>query len=484
MFRFTQHRRLTITGIIVTPSLLLLLLITTHIVPLYSRASPVILATRTIPNADRPPLQISSDPYTNSNSQHQTELEPDTYAFGSTMVAAFQAGRFMDGGSSNIGWATSRDNGVTWKSGFLPGITQFTGGQFARASDPSVAFDAAHQTWIISSLAVVGSGSKLASPAIVVNLSTDGGLTWSKPLQVVNGGSTYYDKDWIVCDDSSASISYGHCYIEWDNDDKGGLILMSTSTDGGYTWGVAQTTLDKAHGLGGQPLVQPNGTVIVPISGYATSRMLAFTSTNGGISWNSTVTVAKITGSVLPTAEIDATGKVYLVWVDCQFEQSCSAKGGGADADVRSGSGREDDLVMSTSTDGINWSPVQVIPIDPLGSGIDHLVPGLGVDKKTSGSTAHLALAFYYHTTTCDSHCQYYVGFVSSTDGGTHWTKKIHLADPMSLSWLPQGRNKVGDYISTSFCNGLAFPVFSIATAPSSGRFNEAIYTITRGLSV
>jgi hypothetical protein len=484
MFLFTQHRRLTITGIIVTPSLLLLLLITTHVIPLYSRASPVILAIRATSNIYRPPLQLSSDPYTNSDSQHQTELEPDTYAFGSTIVAAFQAGRFSDGGSSNIGWATSRDKGATWKSGFLPGTTQFAGGQYARVSDPSVAYDAAHQTWIISSLASVGSSSNLASPAIIVNLSTDGGLTWSKPLHVVNGGSTYYDKDWIVCDDSATSMFYGHCYIEWDNDDKGGLILMSTSTDGGYSWGVAQTTLDKAHGLGGQPLVQPNGTVIVPISGYATSRMLSFTSTNGGISWNSTITVANITGSVLPTAEIDASGKVYLVWVDCQFEHSCSAKGGGADAEVRSGSGREDDLVMSTSTDGINWSPVQVIPIDPLDSGIDHLVPGLGVDKKTSGSTAHLALAFYYHAANCDSNCQFHVGFVSSTDGGAHWTKKIQLADPMPLSWLPQGRNKVGDYISISFCNGLAFPVFSIAAAPSSGHFNEAIYTITGGLSL
>lgn len=484
MFLFTQHRRLTITGIIVTPSLLLLLLITTHVIPLYSRTSQVILATRAIPNADRPPLRLSSDPYTNSSSQHQTELEPDTYAYGSTMVAAFQAGRFIDGGSSDIGWATSKDNDATWKRGFLPGTTQFAGGQYARVSDPSVAYDAAHQTWIISSVASVGSGSKLASPAIVVNLSANGGLTWSKPLQVVYGGSTYYDKDWIVCDDSSTSMFYGHCYIEWDNDDKGGLILMSTSTDGGYTWGVAQTTLDQAHGLGGQPLVQPNGTVIVPISGYATSRMLAFTSTNGGISWNSSVIVAKITGSVLPTAEIDASGRVYLVWVDCQFEQSCSAKGGGADAEFHSGNAREDDLVMSTSTDGVNWSPVQLIPIDPLGSGIDHLVPGLGVDKKTSGRTAHLALAYYYHAIPCDSNCQYRVGFVASTDGGAHWTKKIQLAGPMSLAWLSQGRNKVGDYISTSFYNGLAFPVFSIATAPSSGHLNEAIYTITGGLSV
>jgi hypothetical protein len=474
----TQHRRLTRTSLIFTPSLLLILLVTTHVIPLYSRGNLVVFTTPTIFNIDRLPLQLSSDPYYNSSSQHKTELEPDTYAFGSTIVAVFQAGRFIDGGSSDIGWVTSTDNGATWRSGFLQDTTQFAGGQYTRVSDPSIAYDAAHQTWIISSLGVTGSGSILASSAIIVNISTDGGLTWGKPLHVINGGSTYYDKGWIVCDDTSTSIFYGHCYIEWDNNDKGGLILMSTSTDGGNTWGVAQRTLDNAHGIGGQPLVQPNGTVIVPISGYETSRMLAFTSTNGGSSWNSTITVAKITGSVLPSAEIDAACKVYLVWVDCQLEPGCSAKGGGADAESPSGSQSQDDLVMSTSADGVHWSPVQLIPIDPLGSGIDHLLPGLGVDKKTSGNTAHLALTFYYHVTNCDGNCQYDVGFVSSTDGGAHRTEKIQQAGPMSLYWLPQGRNKVGDYISASFCNGLAFPVFSIAAAPGGGHLNEAIYTV------
>ena len=484
MFLFTQHRRLAITGIIIAPSLLLLLLITTHIIPLAPNGSMVIFATPSNPNVGKSPLQLSSDPYRNSNSQHETELEPASISFGYTIVTAFQAGRFIDAASSNIAWATSFDKGVTWKNGFLPGTTQFAGGPYTRVSDPSVAYDAAHKIWIISSIAALGNGSTLASPTIIVNLSTNGGLTWSKPLRVVNGGSTYYDKDWIVCDNSLTSMFYGHCYIEWDDDDKGGLILMSTSSDGGFTWGVAQTTLDKAHGLGGQPLVQPNGTVIVPISGYATSRMLSFTSTNGGLSWNSTIEVTKITGSVLPTAGIDAAGNVYLVWVDCQFEKDCSGKGGGEDSIRNSSSQSENDLVMSTSEDGIHWSPVQLIPIDSLSSGIDHIVPGLGVDKHTSGKTAHLALTYYYHATNCDSNCQYFTGFISSTDAGTHWKQTIQLAGPMSLSWLSQGRNKVGDYISTSFCNGLAFPIFSIATAPDSGYLKEAIYTITGGLSV
>src|SRR5689334_16449600 len=61
--------------------------------------------------------QISSDPYTNPDSQHKTEVEPDTFAFGNTIVSAFQVGRFFSGGATNVGWATSTNGGETWTHG-------------------------------------------------------------------------------------------------------------------------------------------------------------------------------------------------------------------------------------------------------------------------------------------------------------------------------------------------------------------------------
>src|SRR6266487_6327102 len=97
--------------------------------------------------------QISTDPFTNSTSQHATEVEPDTFSAGSTIVSAFQSGRFFDGGASDIGFATSTNSGQSWTSGFLPDITKFQGaGLFDRVSDPSVAFDARHNVWLVSSL--------------------------------------------------------------------------------------------------------------------------------------------------------------------------------------------------------------------------------------------------------------------------------------------------------------------------------------------
>ena len=70
-----------------------------------------------------PLTRVSQDPYTNAASQHQTEVEPDTFAFGNTIVSAFQVGRVFGGGAANIGWATSTNGGQSWTNGFLPATT-------------------------------------------------------------------------------------------------------------------------------------------------------------------------------------------------------------------------------------------------------------------------------------------------------------------------------------------------------------------------
>src|ERR1700746_2828353 len=67
--------------------------------------------------------QVSADPFTNTTSQHATEVEPDTFANGSTVVAAYQVGRFFDGGGTDIGYARSGNGGRTWStSSFVPGL--------------------------------------------------------------------------------------------------------------------------------------------------------------------------------------------------------------------------------------------------------------------------------------------------------------------------------------------------------------------------
>jgi hypothetical protein len=427
--------------------------------------------------------QLSSDPFTNPTSQHATEVEPDTFAFGSTIVAAFQQGRFVSGGgASGIGWATSTDAGASWVHGSLPGITTFAGdGPYDRATDPVVAYDAKHGAWLVASL---GKHQATGTWDVLVSRSADG-LAWGPPVTVaLNPAHGSLDKPWVVCDDWSTSSFYGHCYVQW-TDFVGACsqhVQLSTSTDGGLTWGAVETPANTASATGGQPVVQPNGTVIVPITGGCNQNsLLVFGSVDGGASWSAIRHVTPIRRHVvagglrggkyvLPSAEVDGTGRVYVAWQDCRFRRNC----------------RSNDIVFSTSTDGVNWSAVRRIPIDPVGSTVDHFIPGLAVDRSTSGAGAHLGVAYhFYPQTDCDvSTCQLDVGFVASTDAGATWGAPTQLAGPMRLSWLANaGGAMVGDYISTSFASdGKAYPVIEVANAPSGGLFDEATYTPAGGL--
>jgi hypothetical protein len=427
-------------------------------------------------------LRLSTDPYPNISSQHATEVEPDTYAFGSTIVSAFQVGRFFSGGSSNIGFATSTNGGSSWTNGFLPSSTIYAtpAGTYPRASDPSVAYDPKHGAWMISWLGVV---TPTGPVDVVVSRSTDGGLSWGAPV-TVNATGHFDDKNWTVCDTTASSSFFGNCYTEFDDASLGDLEQMSTSRDGGLTWGAALHTVNKVHGIGGQPLVQPNGTVIVPFNGFRGRKgfsVAAFSSANGGASWSAASTVAPVffhhaAGGIrdsipLPSAEMDRSGKVYVVWQDCRFEPMCSAS----------------DSVLSTSSDGVNWTDPVRIPVDSVGSGVDHFFPAIAVDRSTSGNTAHIVLIYYFYSNTncTSSTCQLSVGNTSSTNGGATWAGGTQLAGPMSLSWLPntsQG-TMVGDYMSTSFSGAVAYPAFVVANAPSGVVFDEAIYTVSGGLA-
>ena len=432
-----------------------------------------LLVAATPASANVAVTQVSTDPFTDAQAQHRTEVEPDTFAFGNTIVSAFQTGRVSGGGSSNIGFVTSTDGGATWTSGFLPGTTGNAGGPCGQISDAAVAFDARHSVWLISSLGVNCPGTP-----VFTSRSTDGGLHWSNPITTATGSN---DKNWIVCDNTAASPFFGNCYTEYDVTSAGNAIRMKRSTDGGLTWGPALAPGAPNTGLGGQPVVRPNGTVVVPYLSL-NDQIRAFTSTNGGTSWTSSVLVSSVSHhgaagglreEALPSAEVDSAGNVYVVWSDCRFRTGCPSN----------------DVVLSKSANGTTWGAVTRVPIDATTSTVDHLVPGVGVDNSTSGTTARVGVTYYFYpNANCTAAtCVLDVGFISSTNGGTSWSTPTQLAGPMNLTVFPntsQGR-MFGDYISTSVRNGgNAFPIIPLGSAPSGSTFNQGMFVPNGGLPI
>jgi hypothetical protein len=429
--------------------------------------SAVAILMLAVPVTAASPVQIATDPFTqatcaaSSITNHQANVEPDSFSNGSTIVTTYQVGRVFDGGGCAIGFATSTNNGASWTSGLLPGLTKYTGGGlFDRATDAAVAYDAQDNVWMISSLVLEEAGG-VQGVAIYTSRSTDGGFTWGTPV-LTNSTSVSPDKNWIVCDNTATSPFYGNCYTEWDDNGLGNRMEMSTSTDGGLTWGPAAT--NNAGIIGGQPVVAPNGTVIVPTANANETAIGAYNSTNGGATWSAVTTIAtikhhRVAGGLregpLPSAEIDGSGVVYVAWTDCRFIRACKAN----------------DIVFSKSTNatGTAWSAVTRIPIDGTGTGIDHFIPGLAVNKATSGASAQLGLTYYFYP---KKSTQLSVGFTSSANGGSTWSNPQTIVSGMSSTWAAttsQGR-MVGDYISTSFgSDNLARGVFGAANTPTTG---------------
>jgi len=451
-------------------------------------AAMAVLVTSVMASANVAVTIIAEDPFTNSTSQHKTIVEPDTYSFGSTIVAASQWGRFTDGGASDIGVSVTTNNGTSWTAQQLPGITVNSAppGPYARVSDPSVAFDARHNVWMVSGLAL---DANLNGAAVTLSRSTNGGATWNNPVNVaVASGTQNFDKNWTVCDNTPTSPFYGSCYTTWDDFGHGNLLKIAYSRDGGLTWTLSNTP--RAGVIGSQPLTLPNGNVVVPLDS-ANEAQLGYTiSTNGGVKFGQAFVITNITafndpGNIrsgpLPSAEISGDGKIYVVWEDCRFRSGCT----------------KNDLVYTTSTNGSTWTAVQRIPADPGGvTGTqDTFIPGVAVDRTTSGSSIKVGVGYYYYPdVNCNEQtCHLQVGYISSSNGGTSWTAQTMLRGPMTIDWSPnttQGR-MVGDYMSSSFdANHLAHPVFAESYAPPTGdcvtstpNCNQPLESPTSGLA-
>jgi hypothetical protein len=404
--------------------------------------------------------RLSRDPYRDSAAQHETEVEPDSFTFGRTTVATFQVGRRVDGAATNVGYAVTTDDGATWRSGLLPGLTIASrpAGPNARASDPVVAYDAAHATWLISTLALEDTVTRLA-----INRSPDG-VTWSTALNALEERAAEgiaFDKNWIACDNTPSSPRYGRCYLVYTHSADRDMLAVSWSDDGGATWSLP-VDIGTRGGVGVFPAIRPNGDVVVAYLLQVGSFSISSSrSTDGGVTWDAPVRIAPVAAGCgvrgfrafpLPSAEVDPAGRVWVTWHDC--ESPAAARNA---------------IYVSTSADGAQWSAPAAIT-----RGRNALLPAIGVDP----ASGRVAITYMR-----SSAAGIDVDLVVSPGSASMWSTPRRLsAESMPLEWMPNtttGR-MLGDYISVHYARGRPLVVWVLAIEPVGGQFRQAVYA-TRG---
>ena len=420
------------------------------------------LADRVASDCELVSRRLSRDPYTGPEAQHESQVEPDSLTVGRTTVATFQVGRRFSGAADNIGFAVSRDDGGTWRSGLLPGLTRMSvpAGANERASDPVVAYDSVNRVWLIATLALEGQTTRLT-----VSRSTDG-FTWGSPVTAIEdtfANGITFDKNWIACDNGPSSPHRGRCYLVYTDTLRSDRLAVITSIDGGATWSVP-VGVAVTDAVGAFPVIRPSGELVV-VYLWSGRRLGSSVSTDGALSFGPPAVIAELAVRParglrlfpLPSADVDPSGRVWVTWHDCRFSSGCAANS----------------VVVATSADGLSWSaPARVT------TGRHAFLPAIGIHPTTG------RVALVYHVVRPGG---IDVELVESRTGSPD--QAVRFAPPRRLSaqtirpeWMPStvsGR-MLTDYLSIHYAGNRPLAVWVLASEPVGQSLRQAVYA-TRG---
>jgi hypothetical protein len=199
------------------------------------------------------------------------------------LIAVYQQDRWSNGGARGNVASFSLNGGTSWAAVPLPNLTDCTDGPWERASDPWVTFSPNGHAFAMS--LVFQTDPPASRPggfgenAMVVQKSTDGGMTWSDPTELVRDVNprVLHDKNSITADPTDSNF----VYAVWDRlsvptgvainpENLFGLgfkgpVTFARTTDGGASWERARIIYDPGGNnqtIGNQIVVHPDGTVL------------------------------------------------------------------------------------------------------------------------------------------------------------------------------------------------------------------------------
>lgn len=300
---------------------------------------------------------------------------------------------------------TSFDGGRTWRNIILPRTSLMTGATGALSimdltGDPVLAFGPRNTVYYVNLVAQRNLPFGDAASGIVVNISRDGGLTWSDPeILAVDGVDSngnqaptdvFNDKPWIAADRFSGTV-----YVTWTEfvftaaGYQESPIVLRGSRDFGRTWSEqTRVSPSRAQGFAGgeapfaqgsNPAVDRDGTLYVAYETtycsancaeqvdytvVATSKDRGRTYTKAQVDVNYNFPFNPDTGSLGLTGENfrinsypqlaydPVFDRLYVTWADDRNGQYDAAGNS-----VRTNG----DNIVSTSTNGRTWSGPTVV---------------------------------------------------------------------------------------------------------------------------
>jgi len=355
----------------------------------------------------------------------------------------------------------SMDGGKTWKTVPLADPKNLTQG------DDAVYFS---NDGTIYHTHLSFEGIRVARPAraesgILVDRSTDGGLTWNEAVPAINhinSVTPFEDKPGIVVDNAPGSPNQGHVYLAWTRFDVYGSsdpschshIYFSRSTDGGKTfampirisdsYGDCRDSDDTAEGA--VPAVGPKGEVYIVWA--ATAGLIFKKSVDGGLTFTREKVISDMPGgwdfgvegldraNGMPVTGVDLSdgankGTLYVNWIDAR-------------------NGDPDVFIMSSRDGGETWSAPVRVNDDPARNGKVQFFTWMSVDP-VDGS---VNIVFYDRRDTEGAATK--VMLARSVDGGrTFVNHRVELPP-----FVCNSNVFFGDYTGISAYGGRVVPIF------------------------